>query len=667
MSFLQPLLLAALPLVALPIVIHLINQRRYQTIRWAAMMFLLAANRMSRGYAKLRQWLILLFRMAVVAALIFAVSRPLASGWVGLAAGGKADTTIVLLDRSPSMQQSDTGASSSKLDLAKQQLAATLPTLGSSRWVLIDSVNCKPIDLDSPAALLHAAEAGPASASADLPAMLQAAFDYVKANRAGRTEIWICSDLRASDWNDRSSRWESLRSAFLELKQSVRFHLHAFTGQANGNLSVRVTGVRRIGTSDGAELLVSLHLAREGNVEGKLTVPLQFEIDGARSQLDIEMTSATYDLKDHSIPLGSDKRRGSGKVSIPADLNPADNDFYFAYDEPPARRTIIVADDPRAIEAAQLAAEIHDDPTVECQAEIIAATDVGSVEWEKVSLLLWQAPLPQGEAATAVQSFIARGGQAIFFPPNNLTGDEFCGVRWETWDTPADEISVENWTGDHDLLAHTQSGAALPVGDLHVRRYCRLGGQFTTLATLAGSSPFLVRATTDHGGAYFCATTASPGDSSLATDGVVLFVAVQRALAAGTAVLGNARQIDAGEMTAEAEHPWKRVAGAEAAVSTEYPAHAGVFSVDEKTLAVNRSESEDETKLVAEARVSELFKGLNFELVEGSARGSDSLTREIWRMFLIAMMAAMVFEAALCLPKLRRAAPVASVKAGATS
>src|SRR5256885_878247 len=78
MTFLQPMLLVALPLVALPIVIHLINQRRYQTIRWAAMIFLLAANRMSRGYAKLRQWLILLFRTLAIAALVFAVSRPLA-------------------------------------------------------------------------------------------------------------------------------------------------------------------------------------------------------------------------------------------------------------------------------------------------------------------------------------------------------------------------------------------------------------------------------------------------------------------------------------------------------------------------------------------------------------------------------------------------------------
>src|SRR3954469_18810908 len=109
MNFLQPFLLAALPLVALPVVIHLINQRRYQTVRWAAMMFLLAANRMSRGYARLRQWLIMAFRMAAIAALIFAVSRPLAGGWLGLAAGGRADTTIVVLDRSPSMQQAGAG------------------------------------------------------------------------------------------------------------------------------------------------------------------------------------------------------------------------------------------------------------------------------------------------------------------------------------------------------------------------------------------------------------------------------------------------------------------------------------------------------------------------------------------------------------------------------
>src|SRR4029077_16569383 len=136
MTFLQPLLLAALPLVALPIIIHLINQRRYQTIRWGAMMFLLAAHRMSRGFARLRQWLIMAFRMAAIAGLIFAISRPLAGGWLGLTAGGRPDTTIIVLDRSPSMQQGGAGVGGSKLETGRHQLARALETLGSSRWIL---------------------------------------------------------------------------------------------------------------------------------------------------------------------------------------------------------------------------------------------------------------------------------------------------------------------------------------------------------------------------------------------------------------------------------------------------------------------------------------------------------------------------------------------------
>src|SRR5437868_9648066 len=154
MTFLQPILLAGLPLVSLPIIIHLINQRRYQTIRWAAMMFLLAANRMSRGYARVRQMLILLFRMLAVAGLFFAVSRPLASGWFGRAAGGRADTTIILLDRSPSMRQQGQGTAISKLEAGRHQLARTLEVLGSGRWVLIENTSNLPKEIESPAALL---------------------------------------------------------------------------------------------------------------------------------------------------------------------------------------------------------------------------------------------------------------------------------------------------------------------------------------------------------------------------------------------------------------------------------------------------------------------------------------------------------------------------------
>src|SRR4051812_39334717 len=153
------------------------------------MMFLLAANRMSRGYARLRQWLILALRMAAIAGLIFAVSRPLAGGWVGLFAGGRAETTIVLLDRSPSMQQRGAGEGGSKLETGPRRLARTLRPLAPSRGVLIDGATHKPRELESPDALVGASGAGATSAPADIPRMLQAARDYIRTNKTGRTEV----------------------------------------------------------------------------------------------------------------------------------------------------------------------------------------------------------------------------------------------------------------------------------------------------------------------------------------------------------------------------------------------------------------------------------------------------------------------------------------------
>ncbi|MBT4902035.1 MAG: hypothetical protein HON54_09035, partial [Verrucomicrobia bacterium] len=63
MTFLQPLILWGLPLVLLPVIIHLINRMRHQPRQWAAMQFLLAATRSSTSHAKLRNLLILLMRV----------------------------------------------------------------------------------------------------------------------------------------------------------------------------------------------------------------------------------------------------------------------------------------------------------------------------------------------------------------------------------------------------------------------------------------------------------------------------------------------------------------------------------------------------------------------------------------------------------------------------
>lgn len=657
MSFLQPWLLVALPIMALPIIIHLINQRRYQTVPWGAMMFLLAANRMSRGYAKIRQWLILLFRTLAIAGLILAISRPLASGWLGAAAGGGSETTIVLVDRSPSMTQRGDGTALSKLDSGLAQLDATLDTLGTKRVVLVDSGSVKPRELSPGESLSEAAGIGPTDATADIPAMLLSALDYVQANKLGQTDIWICSDLRESDWKPTDGRWQTIRETFQALPNQVRFSLLAFSDIAQDNTSIRVSSVRRIEGEEAAEVLLSMKLSMDnaaGDGGGELadtSIPVEIEIEGARSIVNATISAGSVELKDYRLPVAKEPTLGWGRVSIPADANSGDNDYYFVYDRPPPRKTLVVSDDPVVGKALELAAGIAPTEGLNVESSVLESGQLDAVVWSDYCLVLWHGRLPESKTLEAITQFVSRGGNVMFFPSEQSGDEQAFGLGFANWNEPKDGLAVESWRGDSDILANTQSGASLPVGKLRVNGFADIEGEGTSLATLVGGKDLLVRAPTSKGGAYFWATTPAVGDSSLATDGIVLYVSVQRAAAIGSAALSGSREMLAGTPDPDESLRWQRMAGAEDRLSNEQYLNAGIYKIDESLVAVNRSVEEDAPTIVREEVLEGLFQGLDFDRIETSAGSLSGLVREIWRVFLIAMMLSLLIEAVLCLPR----------------
>lgn len=664
MSFLQPWLLLALPLIALPIIIHLINQWRYQTKRWGAMMFLLAANRMNRGYAKLRQYLILAMRVLALAGLIFAISRPLASGLLGLGAGGQTDTSIVLLDRSPSMQEQGVGGQS-KLDTGRRQLAQALQTLGASKWVLIESNSSEPQSFETLDALVDSPGTKASSATASLPAMLQSAVDYLNANKPGPTELWICSDLRTADWSVESGNWNAVRDALQSFPQSVRIHLLAYSEPAENNLSLRVSDVRRESTDKGNEVVMSLQIsqaAAEGASSAKRVVPVQIEIDGARSELSVELTGNQAEVRNHRVALSGNQKRGWGKVSIPADQNNADNEFYLVFDEPPVRRIVLVSEDRDATRPLEIAAAVAPDGQAPSTVDVVAPDQLDSLVLDGAALVIWQTTLPQGDLAGAMRAYIGGGGQVIFFPSSGVlsgvggSSTEFMGIRWGEW-VARDEnskVMVENWRGDQDLLAATRSGAGLPVGQLEVRGYARLSGEASKLATLTGGDSLLSRVPTEKGGVYFCTASPSGDSSTLAANGIVLYAVIQRAIEQGLNALGNTTARIAGPSD-EPTESWQRVrttlGGDEQLLSTEMPWQAGVYQSDDRMFAINRSLPEDQRDVVSDKELERLFDGLDFSRVNDSAGSLAGIVREIWRLFLISMIVAMLVEAVLCMPR----------------
>ena len=133
-------------------------------------------------------------------------------------------------------------------------------------------------------------------------------------------------------------------------------------------------------------------------------------------------------------------------------------------------------------------------------------------------------------------------------------------------------------------------------------------------------------------------------------------------ISGGVNALGTTRQIAAGDTGIEAaiaganqENPlssdgWLQLAGSRDALSTAYRFHAGVYDAGGRLLAINRPAVEDRTATLADDRIAELFRGLDFIRVDDRAGSLNQLIQEIWRLFLLAMLVALIAEAILCMP-----------------
>ncbi|MGE3314093.1 MAG: VWA domain-containing protein, partial [Planctomycetaceae bacterium] len=99
MSFLSSIFLFALPLAAAPVIIHLMNRRRRDVIKWGAMQLLLDSTPRKRRIWQIDDLLLMIVRALAVAAIVFAFSRPqLRSGILSGKAPGR--DVIIVVDSS---------------------------------------------------------------------------------------------------------------------------------------------------------------------------------------------------------------------------------------------------------------------------------------------------------------------------------------------------------------------------------------------------------------------------------------------------------------------------------------------------------------------------------------------------------------------------------------
>ena len=108
MSFLTPLFLAGLAGIAIPVIIHLIQKERKNVVAFPSLMFLRRIPYQSVNRRRIRNWPLLLLRVAALAIIVMAFARPfLKRDAFAAAAAGGAREVVILLDRSYSIGYGD--------------------------------------------------------------------------------------------------------------------------------------------------------------------------------------------------------------------------------------------------------------------------------------------------------------------------------------------------------------------------------------------------------------------------------------------------------------------------------------------------------------------------------------------------------------------------------
>jgi hypothetical protein len=106
MGFVQASMLAAVAAVALPVIAHLIFRRRSRPVELGTLRFLKLAVRRDTRRRKLKRWFLLAMRVSCVVLVVLLFARPYRAETIG---GGDAGLTVVLIDRSASMDRTVDG------------------------------------------------------------------------------------------------------------------------------------------------------------------------------------------------------------------------------------------------------------------------------------------------------------------------------------------------------------------------------------------------------------------------------------------------------------------------------------------------------------------------------------------------------------------------------
>ncbi|HEX7937884.1 MAG TPA: BatA domain-containing protein, partial [Gemmatimonadaceae bacterium] len=407
MGLLAPAFLAGLMAIGIPIVIHMINRERKETIAFPSLMFLRKVPYKSVRRQKLRHLLLLALRCLAIAIIIAAFARPFFERQIAAAAtGNDGREVVVLLDRSYSMGM---GTRWERATAAVSAVANDIRANDRVSVIAFDASAAQVVEPTSSASRVEAvvSRLKPGSAPTKFGPAFRMAAQILTASEQARREIVLISD----------------------------FHRIGFTPSDEVALPLRTTvktvDVSRGESGDAAVSSVAVSRQRDGNrVRATVTARVtNLGTDTRNVDATLELAGRPADTR--SVRVGP---RATAQVVFPAqpvsalatraavritpDSQPANDAFYFTIAEDAGASALILErSNARASQSlfAMRAWGVADDPVVRVDVRTSSAATPADLRGRSL-VVLNEADLPGGAMGAQLRALVHAGAILLVVP-----------------------------------------------------------------------------------------------------------------------------------------------------------------------------------------------------------------------------------------------------------
>ncbi|MCD8534289.1 MAG: BatA domain-containing protein [Verrucomicrobia bacterium] len=653
MTFLQPEILLGLPLLLVPVVIHLLNRRRYKVEDWGAMQFLIQATRASTSKARLKQILVLFMRTLAVGMLLFFLARPLAGGWVGKMGGGVPEIVFVVLDRSASMESTQIAGGPSLKQQAYEALRSAWDIYGEdSKLVLVDSVDASIIPVKDMKSLMDGWLEQESDTSTSFPLLFLQIHDWIQSNNVGVCEIWIASDLQTSNWQLGDDVWDGIQDKFLALSRNISIKVLAMGGGQPVAQNIGLTHRGTIQPGFGKREMVQLRAQLISNREETESVPVSIEMPGATAQTEVTVEGAQTSWQ-QNLSISGELIEPWIHLSIPQDSNERDNHLYLVI-PPDITPRVEVYSSNALISSIIRAALLVGIPG---ESEIVIRDTIEDEPEPMTSLIVWQKPVPDNQEAEWLVNFVENGGTVIFLPHDNEENDasELFETRWGQVENAPDGMpyQISNWDQQSGPAARTSEGFTLPLDRTTFLKRRQLISSGSPLVLFSDNASFLSMSLFGRGKTYWLSSLPESDWSTLG-QGYAFVPMLQRILIESSTRFAAPVQLEVGRLPQSLRGiQWIPVVPAVPGHSPDI--QSGIFTHEGKYIAVNLPVEELELNHYSSSDLTSALDRLEVITMDGptplaARKGTADLQSELWKFFLIGMVLFLGVESFLTLP-----------------